>query len=67
VTRRVPQSVDVADRRGEDAQRQYAARLLWQGWTAEAVAALTGLAIGDVCAIAAAVDADDLTNGAPPP
>jgi hypothetical protein len=68
VTRRlVPPSVFCIDRRGEDAQREHAARLIISGWDIESAATLTGLPIETVREIAGTVDADDLANGPPLP
>jgi hypothetical protein len=67
VTRRVPRSVFVVDRRGVEAQRQHASRLLWQGWDCEAVAVQTGLSLDEVRAIASTVDADEVTKATTQP
>ena len=65
MTRRVPSSVFVIDRRGVEAQRRYAARLLVSGYDLESAAMLSGLSLDEVRAIAGTPDADDLVNGAP--
>jgi hypothetical protein len=65
--RRVEPSVFVIDRRGEDAQRRYCARLLLAGWDLQSAATLAGLPIATVREIASTVGADDFTSEAPPP